>query len=285
MQKVEGSSPFTRSNPPLGDEAEGRGDVLCRLPFASERTAPGRRSQVVRQRSAKPPSSVQLRSPPPTTSLHLAISGRARSRTILPNRQNCRQVADKTRRHALPCPRTSRTQPSFAARGSDLCSLSFAHFQARGSVIYRKGPSAVGAYTDCLIVVRHSTGGSLWPEGTRRPASLDSGLPSVSPSAQGSALRSTTSPSALAADSCSEWRWESPWGSSRRSSMPLSRLVVGSAHKRLRERDDKWGACADRRHARVSPRPLAVTAPEQYSTAYVDRGLAERGGAVQERGS
>ena len=37
MQKVEGSSPFTRSIPPPGDEAEGRGDVLCRLPFASER--------------------------------------------------------------------------------------------------------------------------------------------------------------------------------------------------------------------------------------------------------
>ena len=36
MQKVEGSSPFTRSNPPLGDEAEDRGDVLCRLPFVSE---------------------------------------------------------------------------------------------------------------------------------------------------------------------------------------------------------------------------------------------------------
>jgi hypothetical protein len=37
MQKVEGSSPFTRSKPPLGAEAEGRGDVLCRLPFASEK--------------------------------------------------------------------------------------------------------------------------------------------------------------------------------------------------------------------------------------------------------
>ena len=37
MQKVEGSSPFTRSKPPLGDEAEDRGAVLCRLPFALER--------------------------------------------------------------------------------------------------------------------------------------------------------------------------------------------------------------------------------------------------------
>ena len=39
MQKVEGSSPFTRSNPPLGDEAEDRGDVLCRLPFVVVRGA------------------------------------------------------------------------------------------------------------------------------------------------------------------------------------------------------------------------------------------------------
>ena len=33
MQKVEGSSPFTRSKSPSGGEAEDRGDVLCRLPF------------------------------------------------------------------------------------------------------------------------------------------------------------------------------------------------------------------------------------------------------------
>ena len=33
MQKVEGSSPFTRSNLPPRGEAEDRGDVLCRLPF------------------------------------------------------------------------------------------------------------------------------------------------------------------------------------------------------------------------------------------------------------
>ena len=33
MQKVEGSSPFTRSNFPSRGEAEDRGDVLCRLPF------------------------------------------------------------------------------------------------------------------------------------------------------------------------------------------------------------------------------------------------------------
>ena len=33
MQKVEGSSPFTRSNLPSRGEAEDRGDVLCRLPF------------------------------------------------------------------------------------------------------------------------------------------------------------------------------------------------------------------------------------------------------------
>src|SRR5665647_2601153 len=33
--------------------------------------SPGRRSQVVRQRSAKPPSSVQLRSPPPTSLLQM----------------------------------------------------------------------------------------------------------------------------------------------------------------------------------------------------------------------
>ena len=39
MQKVEGSSPFTRSNPPLGDEAEDRGDVLCRLPLLVVRDA------------------------------------------------------------------------------------------------------------------------------------------------------------------------------------------------------------------------------------------------------
>ena len=35
MQKVEGSSPFTRSNLPLGGEAEDRSHVLCRLPFVS----------------------------------------------------------------------------------------------------------------------------------------------------------------------------------------------------------------------------------------------------------
>ena len=33
MQKVEGSSPFTRSNLPSQGEAEDRGDVLCCLPF------------------------------------------------------------------------------------------------------------------------------------------------------------------------------------------------------------------------------------------------------------
>ncbi len=38
MQKVEGSSPFTRSNLPLGGEAEDRSHVLCRLPFALEGT-------------------------------------------------------------------------------------------------------------------------------------------------------------------------------------------------------------------------------------------------------
>ena len=40
MQKVEGSSPFTRSNPPSGDEAEGR-VVLCRLPLVFEGTCAG----------------------------------------------------------------------------------------------------------------------------------------------------------------------------------------------------------------------------------------------------
>jgi hypothetical protein len=48
--------------------------------------------------SAKPPSAVRLRSPPPTTSLHLAISGRVRSRTGLLIRQDCRHLADETRR-------------------------------------------------------------------------------------------------------------------------------------------------------------------------------------------
>lgn len=33
MQKVEGSSPFTRSISLRGDEAEGRGNALCRLPL------------------------------------------------------------------------------------------------------------------------------------------------------------------------------------------------------------------------------------------------------------
>ena len=33
MQKVEGSSPFTRSNLPSQGEAEGRGHALCRLPL------------------------------------------------------------------------------------------------------------------------------------------------------------------------------------------------------------------------------------------------------------
>jgi hypothetical protein len=33
MQKVEGSSPFTRSNLPSRGEAEDRSHVLCRLPF------------------------------------------------------------------------------------------------------------------------------------------------------------------------------------------------------------------------------------------------------------
>ncbi len=33
MQKVEGSSPFTRSNLPSQGEAEDSGHVLCRLPF------------------------------------------------------------------------------------------------------------------------------------------------------------------------------------------------------------------------------------------------------------
>ena len=46
MQKVEGSSPFTRSR-------------------SSRAALRWRRSQVVRQRSAKPPSPVRLRSPPP----------------------------------------------------------------------------------------------------------------------------------------------------------------------------------------------------------------------------
>jgi hypothetical protein len=35
MQKVEGSSPFTRSRSPHRGEAEDRGDVLCRLPFVT----------------------------------------------------------------------------------------------------------------------------------------------------------------------------------------------------------------------------------------------------------
>jgi hypothetical protein len=56
--------------------------VVCLSSFEGA-CAPGRRSQVVRQRSAKPPSSVQLRSPPPTTSLHLAISCGALPRTEL----------------------------------------------------------------------------------------------------------------------------------------------------------------------------------------------------------
>ena len=111
MQKVEGSSPFTRSNSPSRGEAEDRSDVLCRLPFVVRGARAGRRSQVVRQRSAKPPSSVQLRSPPPTPSLHLAISGGARPRTQLPNRQNCRHSADETRRHE---PIRARKRPSRA---------------------------------------------------------------------------------------------------------------------------------------------------------------------------
>jgi hypothetical protein len=39
MQKVEGSSPFTRSNLPSQGEAEDRGHVLCRLPFVVVRDA------------------------------------------------------------------------------------------------------------------------------------------------------------------------------------------------------------------------------------------------------
>ncbi len=95
MQKVEGSSPFTRSNPPLGTRQ--RAEAMCSVVCLSclRGAAPGRRSQVVRQRSAKPPSPVRLRSPPPTTSLHLAISVvPARVALPLPNRQNCRHSAD-----------------------------------------------------------------------------------------------------------------------------------------------------------------------------------------------
>ena len=57
-----------------GVAAEGRGRALCRLPFRVRgRTCVGRRSQVVRQRSAKPPSAVRLRPPPPTSLLHMTI--------------------------------------------------------------------------------------------------------------------------------------------------------------------------------------------------------------------
>ena len=41
MQKVEGSSPFTRSNLPSRGEAEDRGAVLWRLPFVVKGTYAG----------------------------------------------------------------------------------------------------------------------------------------------------------------------------------------------------------------------------------------------------
>ena len=47
--------------------AEAMCSVVCLSSFQRGRP-PGRRSQVVRQRSAKPPSPVRLRSPPPTES-------------------------------------------------------------------------------------------------------------------------------------------------------------------------------------------------------------------------
>ena len=188
-----------------------------------------------RQRtSAKPPSAVRLRSPPPRTSLHPAISGRARPSTELTLRQNCRHSADETRRHALSRRHTGRMQLS-AAAPAGLCGLPFAHSQARGSVLRRSRQLHLGSWADCRILVRHSTGGSLCPEGTYRPVSLGSGSASVSPSERGSALRPTTSPKALASDSCSEWQLESAWGSGSRSSMSPSLLVI-DAPGRLRER-------------------------------------------------
>lgn len=59
---------------------------------------------------SRPPSSVRLWSPPPTQSLHLAISSGARPPTELPDRQNCRRTAAEmpgncraTGRHGRPC--------------------------------------------------------------------------------------------------------------------------------------------------------------------------------------
>jgi hypothetical protein len=49
--------------------------------------------------SAKPPSPVRLRSPPPTTSLHTGTFWCSPRAHFLPIRQNCRHSADETPRH------------------------------------------------------------------------------------------------------------------------------------------------------------------------------------------
>ena len=127
----------------------GRGVPLSPAVFRP-RGAPWRRSQVVRQRSAKPPSRVRLPSPPPTTSLHLAISGRARPRTELPNRQNCRHSADETRRHAAGWAHTRHhpwafhfksTAPALPRRGST-SSVSTSCAKRKSSLLYGVGEDA-----------------------------------------------------------------------------------------------------------------------------------------------
>jgi hypothetical protein len=81
-------------------------------------------------------------------SLHLALSEPLTSRVS-------RAPQQKTPR---PDPagapaRRAATRLSVIPTGS----LPVAHRQARDSVMCRRGPSAIGAYTDCLIVVRRTT--------------------------------------------------------------------------------------------------------------------------------
>ncbi len=86
MQKVEGSSPFTRSIFPSRG-ARQRTEAMCSVVCLSSRKGrffSRRRSQVVRQRSAKPPSPVRLRSPPPASSCICGVRFRYILSTVAP---------------------------------------------------------------------------------------------------------------------------------------------------------------------------------------------------------
>ena len=77
MQKVEGSSPFTRSRFLWTAPGGGQRVPLSLRRSSFQRTPRWRRGQVVRQGSAKPSSPVRLRPPPPTDSLaqHRPVRG------------------------------------------------------------------------------------------------------------------------------------------------------------------------------------------------------------------